>query len=100
MRITPEDWTALGTIALAALLSCLDPSRSVQAADGANARVYEVMAPAVLVTASRLGPCRGTTEYPGAPDSDRDADCDEEPTRTASWERPPVPTLDEKRLPR
>ena len=99
MQIALEDWTAIGTIALASLLSCLSASRPVQADDGANARVYEVVAPAVLVTASRLGPCRaaGTdrTEYPAA-----EGDCDEDPTRTASFDRPPLPQLNEKQLPR
>jgi hypothetical protein len=99
MQIALEGWTAIGTIALASLLSCLSPSRPVQAGDDANAHVYEVVAPAVLVTASRLGPCRaaGTdrTEYPGA-----EGDCDEDPTRTASVDRSPLPQLNEKQLPR
>jgi len=98
MQIALEDWTAIGAIALASLLSCVSPSRPVQADDGANA-VYEVVAPAVLVTASRLGPCRAagtdSTEYPGAA-----VDCDEDPTRTASFDRPPLPQLNEKQLPR
>jgi hypothetical protein len=99
MRIALEDWTTIEAIALAALLSCLSPSRAVRADDGANARVYEVVAPAVLVTASRLGPCRAagadTSEDPGA-----ELDCDEDPTLTARLDRPPLPQLDEKRLPR
>jgi hypothetical protein len=99
MQIALEDWTAIGAIALASLLSWVSPSRPVQADDGANARVYEVVAPAVLVTASRLGPCRAagtdSTEYPGTA-----VDCDEDPTRTASLDPPPLPELNEKQLPR
>lgn len=99
MQIALEDWTAIGAIALAAVLSCLSPSRPVHADDGANARVYEVVAPAVLVTASRLGPCgaAGTdrTEYPGA-----EGDCDEDQTRAASFDRALPPQLNERQLPR
>jgi hypothetical protein len=100
MRIALEDWTATGTMALASLLSCLSPSQSVQAADGAGARVYEVVAPAVLVTASRLRPCRSAAETGTTAGSSRDADCDDQSTRTARLDQRPVPQLDEKALPR